>query len=472
MNVIFPMRLLTRYILKQLFMPFIFSLLIIVFVLFTQFLLRAIDRFIGKGLDLGTIFEYLFLNLGWIAALAVPMAVLVAALMTFGQFSEDNEITAMRAAGISFTTIVRPALLLGIGIALSLILFNAFIMPEMNFKARMLSGDIYRKRPDMNIEPGYFMDDLPDYSIIIRDKEGDTLKDVRIFSKGGFQTQTSIHSKTGTLSTIDDAIILDLYNGEIHELDLQDYGNYRRIEFEKHKISIPADDLFLNRRDTTSRSDREMTIQMILDKQLDLAERANIVKGRIGRLFLRTELDSLVPPTFEEAEVILNKVKTEFATNTAKYTIDVIYRKESDINVAIRQLRNEYNLLGSYARSNNKYTVELHKKFSLPVACILFIMTGASLGVLFRKGGFTIATSLSFGFFLLYYVFMIGGEDLADRTILSPAVGIWTPNVVLFIIATYLMIHTVREQPPLRFQINFLKWFKKKKDESKLTDSA
>ena len=106
------------------------------------------------------------------------------------------------------------------------------------------------------------------------------------------------------------------------------------------------------------------------------------------------------------------------------------------------------------------------------MACILFIMTGASLGVLFRKGGFTIATSLSFGFFLLYYVFMIGGEDLADRTILSPAVGIWTPNVVLFIIATYLMIHTVREQPPLRFQINFLKWFKKKKDESKLTDSA
>ena len=86
------MRLLTRYIVKQLFMPFIFSLLIIVFILFTQFLLRAIDRFIGKGLDPGIIFEYLFLNLGWIAALAVPMAVLVAALMSFGQFSEDNEI--------------------------------------------------------------------------------------------------------------------------------------------------------------------------------------------------------------------------------------------------------------------------------------------------------------------------------------------------------------------------------------------
>ena len=273
------MRLLSKYILKQLFMPFIFSLLIIVFVLFTQFLLRAIDRFLGKGLDLTTIFEYLFLNLGWITALAVPMAVLVAALMAFGQFSEDNEITAMRASGISFLTIVRPALVFGFAIAVSLILFNAFIMPEMNFKARMLSGDIYRKRPDLNIEPGYFMDDLPDYSMIIRDKEENILKDVRIFSKGIGETQTSIHSETGELSTIDDAIILNLFNGEIHELDLNDYGNYRRIEFNKHVITIPADDLFLNRRDTTSRSDREMTIQMILNKRKDIFNRIDIVNG-------------------------------------------------------------------------------------------------------------------------------------------------------------------------------------------------
>ena len=93
-------------------------------------------------------------------------------------------------------------------------------------------------------------------------------------------------------------------------------------------------------------------------------------------------------------------------------------------------------------------------------------MTGASLGVLFRKGGFTIATGLSFGFFLIYYILMIGGEDLADRTILTPMVGVWSPNLILFVIAIYLMIHTVREQPPLRFEFNILKRFKKKKSES------
>ena len=326
------MRLLTRYILKQLFMPFIFSLLIIVFVLFTQFLLRAIDRFIGKGLDLGTIFEYLFLNLGWISALAVPMAVLVAALMAFGQFSEDNEITAMRSSGISFATIILPALTMGLLISITLILFNAFIMPEMNFKARMLSGDIYRKRPGLNIEPGYFMDDLPDYSMIIRDKENETLIDVRIFSKGINKSQTSIHSKTGKLSTIDDAIILDLYDGEIHELDLNDYGNYRRIEFAKHKITIPADDLFLNRRDTTSRSDREMTIPMILAKRSNINDRINIVNGRIGRAFLRTGMDSLVPPSLEDSQLLI-KNEIERLSSDPINSADDIYRKEKDVDI-------------------------------------------------------------------------------------------------------------------------------------------
>ena len=455
------MRLLTRYILKQLLSPFLFSLLIIIFVLFTQFLLRAIDRFIGKGLDIGTIFEYLFLNLGWIAALSVPMAVLVAALMSFGQFSEDNEITAMRASGISFNTILRPAILFGITISGLLILFNSFIMPEMNFKARMLSGDIYRKRPDLNIEPGYFMDDLPSYSMIIRDKEGDTLKDVRIFSKGSGQTQTSIHSKTGELSTIDDAIVLDMFNGEIHELDTRDFGNYRRIEFDKHKITIAADDLFLNRRDTTSRSDREMTVPMIFDKRENISKRIDIVNSRIGRAFTRTGLDSIVPNSFDESKGILLDYKKSYNADTS-FTADQKYKKEKDINITERQLRNEYNLLRSYMKSSSKYEVELHKKFSLPIACILFVMTGASLGVLFRKGGFTIAVGLSFGFFLIYYIMMIGGEDLADRNIVSPIVGVWSPNVILLAISMYLILHTIKEQAPLRSSFTFFrKLFKK-----------
>jgi len=117
-----------------------------------------------------------------------------------------------------------------------------------------------------------------------------------------------------------------------------------------------------------------------------------------------------------------------------------------------RQMTNEFNLLNSYQKSINKYGVEIHKKFSLPVACILFVLLGAPLGVLARKGGFVVGMSLSFGFFLIYYLLLIGGEEMADRNIVSPAVGMWAPNVALFIIAFYLTVRTVRERTPLRIK--------------------
>ena len=210
---------------------------------------------------------------------------------------------------------------------------------------------------------------------------------------------------------------------------------------------------------------------MILNKKADINNRVEIVRSRVGRAFLRTKMDSIIPPNFETATLALMTFQNNYTSDTT-HTKDEIYRLEKDIGIAKRQLRNEYNLLRSYKKSFNKYSVELHKKFSLPVACILFIMTGTSLGVLFKKGGFTIATSLSFGFFLVYYIFMIGGEDLADRTIVSPLVGIWTPNALLFIIAAYLLIHTVREQPPLRISFNIFNRFKKNKDELESTGTA
>ena len=287
------MRLLNRYVQKELFSPFIFSLLIIIFVLFTNFFLRALDRFLGKGLDFFTILEYLVLNLAWIVSLAVPMAILIATLMSFGRMSEDNEITAMRASGISSLTIIRPAVFFGILVGTALVLFNNFIQPDMNFRARLLSGDIYRKRPDMIIEPGHFIDNLPGYSMIIRGKKDNVMEDVRIFSKENKGSQTSIHSKTGTLTSIDDAIVLNLFDGEIHELDLTKYEHYRRIKFEKHVITLPANDLLLSRRDSSNRTAREMTVPMMLAKKKTYIDRIATVKRRLAKSFQRTIGDSI-----------------------------------------------------------------------------------------------------------------------------------------------------------------------------------
>ena len=447
------MRLLYRYFLKELVLPFIFSLLMITFILFVNFVLRAIDRFLGKGLDLITILEYLFLNLAWILALSVPMAVLLATLMTFGRLSEDNEINAMRASGIGFLTIMRAPILFGIIITLLLIYFNNFILPEMNFKARLLSGDIYRKRPDMNIEPGIFLDNLPDYSMIVggKSKKG-IMTDVRIFSKGSKETQTSIHSNSGNLNTLEDAFLLTLYDGEIHELGQKDYTYYRRIIFDKHVINIPAKDLLLNRRDSTNRSDREMTVPMMLKKINSYEKRLNIVYKRLSGNFFRTFGDSILPSSIEQGNQFIENNLYKIRNDTTLTKAQII-KKEKRIKNLERQINNEFNLIKSYKKSKNKYGVEIHKKFSIPVACILFVLLGAPLGVMSKRGGFAVSTSLSFGFFLIYYVLLIGGEEMADRNILSPSIGMWTPNLIILCIAFYLLIHTIREKGPIGIKI-------------------
>ena len=427
----------------------------ITFLLFINFLLRAIDRFLGKGLEILTILEYLFLNLAWIIALSVPMAVLLSTLMTFGRLSEDNEINAMRASGISFLSILKAPIMFGITVATLLIVFNNFILPDMNFHARLLSGDIYRKRPGMNIEPGVFLDNLPDYSMIIGGKKGELMSDVRIFSKGQQESQTSIHSKTGKLSTLSDAFLLTLFDGEIHEIENKDYANYRRIIFETHKIIIPADDILLNRRDSSNRTDREMTIPMIMDKVSNYEKKLRVVKTRLKGAFYRTLGDSIIPTSIEEGLATVLNAKDSI--NADKTIIkSALHKKNRQLRSLERQIKNEFGLINSYLKGRNKYTVEAHKKFSIPFACILFVLLGAPLGVMAKRGGFAVSTSLSFGFFLLYYILLIGGEELADRNQVSPEIGMWAPNAVLLTVALYLILHTVRERAPISI-LSFLR---------------
>ena len=431
----------------------------ITFLLFINFLLRAIDRFLGKGLDVLTILEYLFLNLAWIIALSVPMAVLLSSLMTFGRLSEDNEINAMRASGISFLSIIRAPIIFGITVATLLVIFNNFILPDMNFHARLLSGDIYRKRPGMNIEPGVFLDNLPDYSMIVGGKNGELMSDVRIFSKGQQESQTSIHSKTGKLSTLSDAFLLTLFDGEIHEIENKDYANYRRIIFETHKIIIPADDLLLNRRDSSNRTDREMTVPMIMDKVNSYEKKLRVVRTRLKGAFYRTIGDSILPISIEEGLATVSNVRDSIELNA---TLDkgALHKKNRQLRSLERQIKNEFGLINSYLKGRNKYTVEAHKKFSIPFACILFVLLGAPLGVMAKKGGFAVSTSLSFGFFLLYYILLIGGEELADRNQVTPEFGMWAPNMVLLIFALYLTLYTIRERAP----ISFLSFLSKRKN--------
>ena len=156
------MKIITKYIIKEHITPFLMALLVLIFVLLANFLLKSIDKFLGKGIDLLLLIEFMFLNLAWVLALAVPMAVLISTLMAFGRLSSDNEITAIRASGSNFLQILLPASSFGVLVTVLMIIFNNFILPEMNHKARLLSSDLSRKLTDLNFEIGYFIDILPE----------------------------------------------------------------------------------------------------------------------------------------------------------------------------------------------------------------------------------------------------------------------------------------------------------------------
>ena len=436
------MNTLNKYLFKQSLIPFLLSVAVITTVLFLQFLIRAVDRFLGKGLDALTIFEYLYLNLAWIIALSVPMSLLISSVMTFGRMAQQNEITALKSAGVNLYNIIKPALWFGAMVATALCFFNNFILPEMNYNARLLARDIYKKKPELSIEPGYFVDMIPQYTMIVKEMDGKDFKDVKIFSKNQKSEQTTIYANQGSLSSDGNMITIDLQDGEIHEIDLSDYDYYRKIRFKTHQIMISMDELILNRTSESNRTDREMRVpQMIQEIEKNkilinqIYDRIENVKKEIG----------ITNPNANTLEIIENEIellkekKANIIKEDRDYNEDVpvsaFENKDYILSLTnnARQFKNEFTLIENYEKTNNKFKVEIHKKFTLALACILFTMVGAPLGILVRNGGMTIASGLSIAFFLVYYILLIWGEQLADRNLINPGLGSWLPNIILFV---------------------------------------
>jgi lipopolysaccharide export system permease protein len=439
---------LNKYLIKQSFIPFMLSVGVITTVLFLQFLIRAIDRFLGKGLDVFTILEYLYLNLAWIIALSVPMSLLISSVMTYGRMSQDNEITALKSAGVNLFSIIKPALWFGSIVGFLLCLFNNFILPDMNYNARLLARDIYQKKPELTIEPGYFVDMIPQYTMIVKELDGKEFKDVKIFSKNTTSEQTTIYAERGSLESSGGIITVNLQNGEIHEIDLENYDHYRKIKFGTHQIIISIDDLLLNRTSEANRTDREMKVPAMIEKIQQnkisieqIKKRITTVKQDIG---INLDNEMTLGNIIEEIEDLKNNdmPKNE---EVRDYNNDIPIaeyeqnEKIRSLNNNARQFQNEFTLIENYEKNNNKYLVEIHKKFTLAVACILFTLVGAPLGILVRKGGITIASALSIAFFLIYYILLIWGEQLADRALLDPAIGSWMPNIVLFFVGLIIL---------------------------------
>ncbi len=435
------------------------ALFVLLFVLLANFLLKSIDKFLGKGLDMFLLSEFMFLNLAWILALAVPMAVLVATLMAFGRLSSDNEITAMRSSGTGFLQLLLPAIGFGTVITLLMMVFNNFALPEMNHKARLLSSDLSRKRPDLEFEAGYFIDTLPENNILLGGRKDDLFTDIIIFNKASDISQRTVTAREGTIETLEDGVLLNLTDGVIHELSSRD-DEYRQIFFDHYQVIIPVDNLSLNRRDSSIRGDREMNYTMMQDKITSFHEKVENVRARVeNRLSKEALIHIPTYSTLEEINLHLNCFQISVIDSlniAAPKKVDTFKRRMKNLK---RGIQSDFSLINSYLRSINKYTVELHKKFSIPLASLVFILIGAPLGIMARKGGFAVSMAFSLGFFIIYWAFLIAGEEFADRGLLSPALSMWLPNLILGALGIFLCYRTSREQKFINVEI--LNIFKK-----------
>jgi len=263
------MKLLSKYILRQHVGPFLFSIGIVTFIFLLNLIFQDFGRILSRGLKLTVILEFLALNLAWIIALAVPMSVLVATLSTFGRLSADNEITAIKSSGINFFQILLPILIAASILTVIMIEFNDKILPDLNHRARLLSRDIFRKRPTLKLEPKVVFSDLPHMNILVQEIEekGDSanIRGVVIDERNNSRLSKTILAKSGVIKFDfnSERLIMTLYDGEIHEIDTENFSNYRWMQFEKYKIAVNIPDLTLKRSKAGSRGDREKTIKMM-----------------------------------------------------------------------------------------------------------------------------------------------------------------------------------------------------------------
>jgi len=428
------MKILYRYVLREHVGPFFFGLAVIMFILVMDFILEVLNMIIGKGLNAFVILQVFVLNLAWMLALAIPMAVLVAALMAFGRLSQDNEITALKASGVSIYRLVLPALAASVIVAAGMAFFNDRALPELNHHARLLMTDIHQKRPTWNLKENVFIDDVPGYNILIKkiDPQSSDVRGVTIYDLKNRRMPRTIIAENGQVEFTPDGntLVFRLFNGEVHEADEKEPQRYRRISFDRQTIYIHDVGSRLIRSQSDYRTDREKTsAQMLADVRE--SEAAVLGASQKMREVATMAWEKVVRGGQSEDTLAAETIVLDNLINENQTFLNEILASKQDT-------KNKKRLI-------NSLMVEVHKKFALAAACVVFVLIGAPLGIMARKGGVAVGVGLSLGFFVLYWAFLIGGEELADRQIIPAFWAMWSANILIGAAGIYILVKSAKE---------------------------
>lgn len=413
--------------------------------------MKFADRLVGKGLDGWVITKLIAYNLSWMVVLVVPMASLVATLMAFGNLSQNNEVTIMKSSGISLYKMMIPPFLASVVVAILLFQFNNDVLPDANHQAKILMSDISRTKPTLSLEPGFFSQEVNNYAILVRsiDQKSNWLYQITIYDYSNGAKINVVTADSGKIffSKNQSKLLMDLYHGEIHESDVQNTTMYRKLEFEKHIIAMDGDQFSFQQSGPTSRGERELSVndmQAIADslkKGLNENQR-NFNKEVYRHLFI-------------DSANVSNSITNNSGNNLGRNPELIYLRAIDKVRTVKNIVMSNFNRVEWSKRELEKYEVEIYKKYALPVACIIFVLIGAPLGIMVRKGGFGVAAGISLFFFLIYWAFLIGGEKLSERGFFSPFIGMWAANFVLGVVGIILTIKTNKEAKTITF--NFFK---------------
>jgi len=441
--------------------PFLFCFFTVMFLLLMQFLILHVDKLVGKGLPFFVVVELILSNLAYMVVLAVPMAVLVSTLIAYGKFSEWNELTAIRAAGINPIKLMYPMILTGFVLFGAMAYFSNYILPESNHKARSLFLDIRMQKPAFDLQPGIFYEDLDGYTFLISeiDNETDSLYDVQIFQDASDNRRRAyIIAERGWLESADEnTLSLHLYNGSTLRFipgDRRSEETMERNAFSRYRMSFDLTDLTFSRSnpDRRSRNDRTMSAQAMLA----VVDTIRTEQKDEHRKFKEATGQTEQRPFHSEPSRSVNMIRNDVQDTLQIYQSDFLAlqhlpnpsTKIAAINRAINTI-DRYNSELDNLKSNvswrdfrvAEFLVEVHKKFSIPFACVVFVLLGAPIGMLTRKGNLGVAALIGGGLLTVYFIAIIQGEKLADRMIISPFWGMWAINIFFLVIGIILTLH-------------------------------
>ena len=452
-------------ILKRHLGPFVFCFFTLMFLLLMQFLILYIDLLVGKGLPLGVILELIITNLASMVVLAVPMAVLVACLMAYGKFTELNELTAIRAAGINPFHVISPVLTAGVILSIVLVWFSNDVLPDANQRARSLFIDIRLKKPGFDLKENEFYDGIDNYTFLVKEitDESDSLRDVTIYQHPGRNRQEAyIKAKKGRLESSPggETLTLFLRNGSVlRNLDRRKDGKlvdiYEETQFNRYRISFDLSDLAFSRSNPAdrSRNDRTMNIQAMMTVVDSL--RSQIEKQQNRLLANDSYIVPVQPVDTTEIRRAVRIAPVADSVSTQPYGSQFVAmqhlssksQQESLHDIGLNKLRSYKSYIENVASDTEwrinkiaRYLVEVHKKFSIPIACIVFILIGAPIGMYTRKGNLGYAALIGIVFLTFYWISIIQGEKMADRLYISPFTGMWFADILLGIIGLFLVM--------------------------------